>query len=78
MTLEKAPNDEVERRGIAPTPNEAALSQSSIHSLAHRRRDPRDRSNRLLGVSDMWNLLLWDRVTAHALYLFLPIEGCVR
>ena len=34
-------NDEVERRGIASSPNEAALSQSSIPSLAHRRRHPR-------------------------------------
>jgi hypothetical protein len=41
-------NDEVERRAAAPTHNEADLSQSSIHSLAHRRRYPRDRSNRLL------------------------------
>ena len=35
------PNDEVERRGAAPTSNEADLSQSSTHSLSHRRRDPR-------------------------------------
>src|SRR5580658_1691500 len=34
-------NDEVERRGVAPTPNEAALSQSSTPSLAYRRRNPR-------------------------------------
>jgi hypothetical protein len=33
-------NDEVERRGVAPTPNEGSLSRSSIPSLAHRRRDP--------------------------------------
>ena len=36
-----ASNDEVERRGIALPTNEAALSQSSIPSLPHRRRDPR-------------------------------------
>jgi len=33
-------NDEVERRGGAPTPNEGSLSRSSIPS-AHRRRAPR-------------------------------------
>src|SRR5882724_104683 len=33
--------DEVERRGIAPTQIEAALSQSSIPSLAQRSCDPR-------------------------------------
>jgi len=41
-------NDEVERRGVAAPTNEAALSPSSTPSLAQRRRDPRDRSNRLL------------------------------
>src|SRR5882672_12186945 len=35
-----APNDEVERRGCARS-NEDALSQSSIPSLAQRRRHPR-------------------------------------
>ena len=35
-----ASNDEVERRGVAPTSNEAHLSRSSTLSLAHRRRDP--------------------------------------
>jgi hypothetical protein len=34
-------NDEVERRGVAPTSNEADLSQSSTPFLAYRRRDPR-------------------------------------
>src|SRR5580658_4417410 len=34
-------NDEVERREVAPTSNEADLSQSSTPSLARRRRDPR-------------------------------------
>src|SRR5271167_4822007 len=34
-------NDEVERRGVAPTLIEAHLSQSSTPSLADRRRDPR-------------------------------------
>ena len=34
-------NDEVERRGVALPINEADLSQSSIPSLAHRRRAPR-------------------------------------
>src|SRR5258707_11011011 len=43
-----ASNNEVERRGNASTTNEAALSQSSTPSLAHRRYYPRDRSNRLL------------------------------
>jgi len=33
--------DEVEPREVAPTPNEADLSQTSTHSLAHRRRHPR-------------------------------------
>src|SRR5882757_10949702 len=33
------PNDEVERRGVAPTNNEAALSQSSTPTLAHRTYD---------------------------------------
>src|SRR6267378_2890730 len=32
-------NDEVERRGIAVTSNEAAVCQSSILSLAYRRRN---------------------------------------
>jgi hypothetical protein len=36
----KAHNDEIERRGVASTTNEAALSQSSTPSLAHRRRGP--------------------------------------
>ena len=36
-----APNDEVERRGIATPTNEADLSKSSIPSLAHRRCAPR-------------------------------------
>jgi len=36
-----ASNDEVERRGVAPTQIETDLSQSSIPSLAHRRRAPR-------------------------------------
>ena len=40
-----ASNDEVERREVAPATNEDALSQSSTPSLAHRRCDPRDRSN---------------------------------
>src|ERR1700722_20593266 len=31
-------NDEVERRGASPASNEAALSESSTPSLAHRRR----------------------------------------
>jgi hypothetical protein len=37
----ESPNDEVERRGVALTPNEADLSRSSIPSLAHRSRAPR-------------------------------------
>jgi hypothetical protein len=36
-----APNDEAERRGVAPTTNEADLSRSSTPSLAQRRRGPR-------------------------------------
>jgi hypothetical protein len=43
-------NDEVERCGDAQSHNEADLSQSSIPSLADRRCNPRDRSNRLLGT----------------------------
>ena len=43
-------NDDVERRGVALSLNEADLSQSSIPSLAHRSCG-RDRSNRLLGAS---------------------------
>jgi hypothetical protein len=43
-----APNDQVERRGNAPTSNEADLSRSSTPSLAQRRWYSRDRSNRLL------------------------------
>ena len=46
--IDMAANDEVERRGVAQTPNKAHLSQSSTLSLAHRSCDPRDRSNRLL------------------------------
>jgi hypothetical protein len=38
--LTMAHNDEVERRGVAPTCNEADLSQSSTPSLVHRRCDP--------------------------------------
>jgi hypothetical protein len=34
------PSDEVERREVAPTSNEAGSSRSSIHSLAYRRRSP--------------------------------------
>jgi hypothetical protein len=45
-------NDEVERREVAPTPNDADLSQSSTLSLAQRRPNPRDRSNRLLDPCD--------------------------
>ena len=33
-------NDEVERRGVAPTTNEADLSKSSTPSLAQRIRGP--------------------------------------
>jgi hypothetical protein len=43
-----ASNDEVERRGFAATLIEGSLSRSSNPSLAPRRCDPRDRSNRLL------------------------------
>ena|ERR1700728_1297164 len=49
--VEAAPNDEVERRGVAPTSNEADLSQSLILSMAYRSSDPRDRPNRLLDSS---------------------------
>jgi hypothetical protein len=34
------PNDEVERRGVGPTSNEADLSRPSAISLAHRKCDP--------------------------------------
>ena len=37
MILGRRSNDEVERRGIATATNEADLSRSSTHSLAHRR-----------------------------------------
>jgi len=47
--LSDAPNEEAERRAVAQSHNEADLFQSSTPSLAHRRRNPRDRSNRLLG-----------------------------
>jgi hypothetical protein len=40
-------NDEIERRGEEAATNEAALSQSSTCSRAHRRRDLAIRSNRL-------------------------------
>jgi hypothetical protein len=40
-TSNRSSNDEVERRGDAATRNEGDLSQSSIPSLAQRRRDPR-------------------------------------
>jgi len=47
---EGSPNDEVERRGVAPTPNEADLSRSSTHPWSIEDA-ARDRSNRLLGVT---------------------------
>jgi hypothetical protein len=34
-------NDDVERRRVATTTNEAVLSKSSTYSFAHRRRHPR-------------------------------------
>ncbi|HEX3912321.1 MAG TPA: hypothetical protein VHW71_02335 [Steroidobacteraceae bacterium] len=39
------PNDEVERRAAASTPDETELSRSSTAPLAHRSCDSRDRSN---------------------------------
>jgi hypothetical protein len=44
-------NDEVERRGSALSQNEADLCKSSTPSLASPKMQPRDRSNRLLGVA---------------------------
>jgi hypothetical protein len=55
--LSDAPNEEAERRAAAPASNEDALSQSSTPALAHRRRDPRDRSNRLLGAESIADAL---------------------
>jgi hypothetical protein len=40
VNANQSPNDEVERRGVVPTTNEADLSKSSTSSLAHRRRGP--------------------------------------
>jgi hypothetical protein len=40
MSYDTLANDEVERRGLALPTNEADLSQSSIHSLVHRRHIP--------------------------------------
>src|ERR1700761_9481332 len=42
-------NDEVERRGVALTSNEADLSRTSTRSLGLPKMLPRDRSNRWLG-----------------------------
>jgi hypothetical protein len=42
VRLSMTPNDEIERCGVAPTPNEADLPQSSTPSLAHRSYDPRE------------------------------------
>src|ERR1700731_1039640 len=42
------PNDEVERRAVAPTQNKADLFQSSTPSLGSPKTLPSDRSNRLL------------------------------
>src|SRR5260221_11563017 len=41
MRMKVASNDEVERRGAAPTSHEAELYRSLTLSLAHRRRRPR-------------------------------------
>jgi hypothetical protein len=38
--INKASNDEVERRGVAPAQNEGSLFQSSTPSLTHRKRGP--------------------------------------
>jgi hypothetical protein len=46
-----ATKDRVDQRATGPTSIEAELSQSSTLSLAHRRRDPRDRSKQLLDAS---------------------------
>src|SRR5882757_3527417 len=40
----RVPNDESERRAVAPARNEAALYHSSTDSLAHRKCYPLDRS----------------------------------
>jgi hypothetical protein len=40
VNANKSPNDEVERRGVAPATNEGTLSQSSTPSVTQRRRDP--------------------------------------
>jgi hypothetical protein len=41
MGPDQEANDEVERRGVAPTSNEADLSRSSTASFVHRRYSPR-------------------------------------
>src|SRR5258708_4858083 len=41
LTQIGAPNDEVERRGASPAPNEGTLSQSSTPSLVPQSCDPR-------------------------------------
>jgi hypothetical protein len=64
-------NDEVERRGGAPTANEAALFQSSIPSLAHRRHQPRDRSNRLLADQSVIFRMRADPKPEHAAFNIL-------
>jgi|SRR5450631_859381 hypothetical protein len=61
-----ASNDEVERRGVAQSPNEADLSRSSISSLTQRRHGPR--SLQLLGVMDKRCQSFSSSRTAHALY----------
>jgi hypothetical protein len=51
------PNDEVERRGLRYRQTKALYpNHRSTPWLTEDA--PRDRSNRLLGVSDMWNLRL--------------------
>ena len=47
----QASNDEVERRGVAPTTNEADLFQIIDSLLGSPKTLPRDRSNRLLECS---------------------------
>src|ERR1700683_4130239 len=55
--VDRISNLDVERRGCA-TENEEGLSRSSTPSLPYRRCDSRERSNRLLGVPEQFELTM--------------------
>src|ERR1700676_3747741 len=65
MPLAIASNDEVERRGVAPTTNEADLSSSSTYSMANRRCGPRSLEPivRLLALRGTPNSIAYDGLT---------------